>query len=162
MIVICVSQNPISSPDALTAFERCVNGAGAIVSFTGRVRSQSPSSNVIALHLQAYPPMTEKGIRRAVSFAKENWLLCRTHVIHRIGDIKTGETIVFVATASPHRRAAFQAADFLMDYLKTEAVFWKKEITTSGSQWIEPRPEDYRDHERWEQLSGAQCHARRR
>jgi molybdopterin synthase catalytic subunit len=94
---------------------------------------------VQTLHLQAYSPMTENGIRDAVDDAQQRWSLSAVQVIHRIGDMAPGDPIVFVATAASHRRAAFEAADFLMDYLKTEAIFWKKEITASESRWIEPQ-----------------------
>jgi molybdopterin synthase catalytic subunit len=104
---------------------------------------------VKTLHLQAYAPMTEHGIAKAAAEANAQWPLDALMVIHRVGDLAPGEPIVLVATASAHRRAAFEAADFLMDYLKTEAVFWKKESTDSGSHWVEPRPEDYSDRDRW-------------
>ena len=95
--------------------------------------------------------MTAHGVEAAVEQARSRWPLEALTVHHRTGEIRTGETIVFVATASRHRRAAFEAADFLMDYLKTEAVFWKKEITEAGDVWIEPREQDYQDNQRWQQ-----------
>ena len=106
---------------------------------------------MLGLFLQSYSPMTENGIETAVGQALNRWPLEALAVQHRTGEIRTGETIVFVATASKHRRAAFEAADFLMDYLKTEAVFWKKEITEAGDFWIEPREQDYQDNQRWQQ-----------
>ena len=93
--------------------------------------------------------MTENGIAAALSAARERWPLTHVQVVHRVGDMAPKETIVFVATASKHRRAAFEAADFLMDYLKTEAVFWKRESTPDQTTWIEPREEDYSDASRW-------------
>ena len=93
--------------------------------------------------------MTERGINQAVKDASERWPLESASVIHRIGVILPGEPIVFVATSSAHRRDAFEAADFLMDYLKTKAVFWKKEVTCEGEFWIEPRLSDYADAKRW-------------
>lgn len=147
--MIEVTPTPFDAADALKAFEARAKGAGAIVSFTGLVRDHASSGEVTRLHLQAYSPMTERGIEDAVATAHTRWPLIASHVIHRTGDMPPGEPIVFVATASAHRRAAFEAADFLMDYLKTEAVFWKKETTAAGEKWIEPRAEDYKDKARW-------------
>ena len=147
--MILVSQDPIDAPSRLAAFEARVSGAGAVVTFSGTVRPEAKGGAVSCLHLQAYSPLTEKGIEAALSGAQSRWPLIDAEIVHRIGDMAPGETIVFVATASAHRRAAFEAADFLMDYLKTEAVFWKKETGTGGESWIEPRAEDYADKARW-------------
>ena len=147
--MITIASHPFEPAEALRSFEKRVEGAGAIVSFSGLVRDKSKLGKVETLHLQAYSPMTERGIAKASAEAQERWPLAALMVIHRIGDLAPGEPIVFVATASAHRRAAFEAADFLMDYLKTEAVFWKKETTDSGAHWVEPRPEDYEDRNRW-------------
>ncbi len=142
-------KDPIDAAEMLSVFERACPGAGAIVSFTGLVRESSAKGRVRELFLEAYSPLTERGIQSAIEAAKMRWPLLGTHIRHRVGAMVPGETIVFVATASAHRRAAFEAADFLMDYLKTEAIFWKKETTDKGSIWIEPRAEDYKDHARW-------------
>ncbi|GGB68278.1 MULTISPECIES: molybdenum cofactor biosynthesis protein MoaE [Henriciella] len=147
--MIRISDQPFDAAEALSEFTARATGAGAVVSFTGLVRDQASSSKVETLHLQAYSPMTETGIAEARKAAHERWPLIDSHIIHRTGDMSPGDAIVFVATASAHRRAAFEAADFLMDYLKTEAIFWKKETTASGTQWIEPRAEDYKDRARW-------------
>ncbi|MEM7328505.1 MAG: molybdenum cofactor biosynthesis protein MoaE [Pseudomonadota bacterium] len=147
--MLVVSSDPIHTSQALRAFETRAPNAGGIVSFSGQVRGQSDLGQVRMLHLQAYSPMTENGITKAIETANARWALEAVQVNHRIGDIAPGETIVFVATASKHRRAAFEAADFLMDYLKTEAVFWKKETIDTGTHWIEPRAEDYTDASRW-------------
>lgn len=147
--MITLSAQPIDAPALLRAFENVAADAGAIVTFSGQVRPASTLGDVQTLHLQAYSPMTERGIEQAVSIAKTRWALSHVSVVHRIGDMKPGETIVFVATASKHRRAAFEAADYLMDYLKTEAVFWKKEVSSDAAIWIEPRTEDYKDAARW-------------
>lgn len=148
--MIRVSDEAIDAPQALSAFEREMRDSGAIVSFTGQVRPQSAQGQVSALFLQAYFPMTEKGIEGALAEAQRRWPIAGAHILHRTGEMRAGETIVFVATASKHRRAAFEAADFLMDYLKTEAVFWKKETTADGATWIEPRQDDYQDAARWQ------------
>ncbi len=147
--MITLADKPFSPSKALEAFQTRAKGAGAIVTFSGLVRDQAAGSEVTGLHLQAYSPMTERGIDAALKEAHKRWPLDAVEIIHRTGDMAAFEPIVFVATASAHRRAAFEAADFLMDYLKTEAVFWKKEMTADGARWIEPRPEDYEDSARW-------------
>lgn len=147
--VIRLTETPFDPGDALTRFTAEAAGAGGVVSFTGLVRAQSATGEVRSLYLQAYSPMTERGITDAAETARRRWGLTGLSIIHRTGHMNPGEAIVFVATAAPHRRSAFEAADFLMDYLKTQAVFWKKEITEAGDRWIEPRPEDYTDAARW-------------
>ena len=147
--MLTVSDAPIDASALLQAFETAAAGAGGIVTFSGQVRPEAANGAVTSLFLQAYSPMTENGISAAIDNAKSRWPLTHVQVAHRVGEIRPGETIVFVATASAHRRAAFEAADFLMDYLKTEAVFWKKESTDQSELWIEPRADDYADAERW-------------
>lgn len=147
--MVTISPDIIDAPALLQAFEQRTNGAGAIVTFAGKVRPDSTSGAVQSLYLQAYPEMTEPGIKQAVASAQSRWPLTGVQVVHRTGEMTPGETIVFVATASAHRRAAFEAADFLMDYLKTEAVFWKREDTEHGAAWIEPKANDYEDAKRW-------------
>jgi len=147
--MLLVSSDPIDAAAELRAFEAMALQAGGIVTFSGQVREAAASGQVTSLYLQAYSPMTENGIQAAITEANARWDLEQTRVVHRTGAMQPGETIVFVATAAKHRRAAFEAADFLMDYLKTEAVFWKKEDTETGSNWIEPRAADYSDANRW-------------
>lgn len=147
--MLVVSDAPFDAGQELSAFETAAAGAGGIVSFTGLVRDVASAGAVTSLYLQAYSPLTENGIAAAIKAAQERWPLTAVKVIHRTGEMAPGDAIVFVATASIHRRAAFEAADFLMDYLKTEAVFWKKETTEAGERWIEPRLEDYEDRARW-------------
>nr|WP_070959489.1 molybdenum cofactor biosynthesis protein MoaE [Hyphomonas sp. Mor2] len=144
-----LTEDSLDASALLQAFEHSAQGAGAIVSFSGLVRPEATGGEVQGLFLQAYSPMTENGIQTAIDDAKSRWPLSEVMVAHRIGEMKPGDTIVFVATASKHRRAAFEAADFLMDYLKTKAVFWKRESTDRGDAWIEPREEDYSDADRW-------------
>lgn len=155
-----LSAAPIDAGAELAAFEAAAPaGAGAVVSFTGRVRGEAGGARVSALHLQAHPRMTEAGIAKAIAQAQARWPLLGVRVLHRIGPVAPGGTLVFVAAASAHRRAAFEAADFLMDYLKTEAILWKKEVTEAGETWIEPREEDHRDAARWRPETGAEPHA---
>lgn len=153
--MLLVSKDNIDPGAALNAFEQAAKGAGAVVSFTGLVRPTSKHGEVSTLHLQSYEPMTTSGIEEAIAKTNSRWQLHAVHVIHRIGDMQPGDTVVFVAAAAKHRRDAFEAADFLMDYLKTNAIFWKKEVTPDGDVWIEPRPEDYKDNARWNQNEDA-------
>lgn len=138
-------------PEAeLAAFRTSLDQAGALVSFTGMVRPSSEGGEVSILSLQHYPGMTERGIGEVVTGAASRWPLEAVLVIHRVGDMAPHEPIVLVAAASAHRRAAFEAADLLMDFLKSRALFWKSETGAQGRQWIEPRDEDYVDAARWD------------
>ncbi len=121
---------------------------GAVVSFTGLVRAEQGAAEV--LELDAYPGFTEVEIGRAAAAAVERFGLQDVLVAHRYGVMKPGEAIVFVATAAAHRRAAFKAADQLMDYLKSRAPFWKRSRGPSGDRWIEPTAQDYEDAARWD------------
>lgn len=147
--MIELTDQPFAPADALKAFEEGARGAGAIVTFTGLVRDLAAGGPVRGLYLEAYRGLTERGIAEAVAAARARWPLDAVRVIHRIGEMAPHDAIVFVAAASAHRRAAFEAADFLMDYLKTEAVFWKKETGPDHARWIEPRAQDYDDRARW-------------
>jgi len=147
--MISLTDTPFDPAEALRTFTAKAEGAGGIVSFSGHVRPDAKSGAPLTLHLQAYSPMTEQGIQAAAEEARTRWPLIDLCIIHRTGDMQIGEPIVFVAAASAHRRAAFEAADFLMDYLKTRAIFWKKETGPSGERWIEPRLDDYKDSARW-------------
>ena len=147
--VIEIAENPIDPVRALADFESGVRGSGAIASFLGKVRDNAAGSEVRGLFLEHYPGVTEKSIEGIVRSAHERWPLDATLVIHRVGMVAAHEPIVFVCAASAHRRAAFEATDFLMDFLKTEALFWKKEVRSDGEVWIEPRSQDYLDANRW-------------
>lgn len=134
--------------DAHKNFRVAVSGAGAIVAFTGLVRGASDSKD-LTLTLSHYPEFTEAEIERIAATAEQRWPLSGWQIIHRVGAMKAYEPIVFVATASKHRRAAFEAADFLMDYLKSEAPLWKRETVDGQESWIEPRAADIDDKKRW-------------
>ena len=153
--MIRLTKEPFDASEVLATFHAANSGAGGIVSFTGLVRPQASNKAVTSLSLQAYEPMTEQGIEAALDTAMRKWPLLNAHIIHRIGSMVPGDAIVFVATAAAHRRAAFESADYLMDYLKTEAVFWKKETYETGHQWIEPRTQDYQDSARWTKQEGS-------
>lgn len=125
-------------------------GAGAIVTFGGLARSTgNDGGRVKALHLDHYPGMTEASLQAIAEEGARRFDVSHLLVLHRCGTMAPGEMIVFVAAASAHRRAAFLAADFVMDKLKTEAVFWKKEEGIDGARWIEPTDDDRADQARW-------------
>lgn len=134
--------------ELLTAFSRERTETGAIATFTGLARAEQGAT--ATLELEAYPGFTEGEIGRIAQAARERFGIDDYSIVHRVGKIAPGEAIVFVATAAAHRRAAFEACDFLMDYLKSRAPFWKKETGPDGSRWIEPRPQDHADIARWE------------
>ena len=124
--------------------------AGAQVCFVGRVRDSSPDADLQALTLEHYPGMTEAEIGRIAEAAAARWPLTGLRVIHRVGRLLPEEQIVLVAVASAHRKAAFEAAHFIMDYLKTEAPFWKAEETSDGISWVEARNADDEARDRWQ------------
>jgi molybdopterin synthase catalytic subunit len=121
---------------------------GAVASFTGIARAEAGATTL--LELEAYPGFTEAAIGRIAEQARERFGLADLLVLHRVGKITPGEPIVFVATAANHRREAFEACDYLMDYLKSRAPFWKKEHGPAGERWIEPHARDHADIARWE------------
>ena len=122
---------------------------GAVVSFSGICRGSEGNEPIAALTLEHYPGMAEDEIARHAETAASRWPLTALTVIHRVGRITPGENIVLVLTASQHRQAAFQAAEFLMDYLKTNAPFWKREESADGTSWVEARHHDDAAAARW-------------
>ena len=122
---------------------------GAVVSFSGVCRGSEDNQTVSALTLEHYPGMAEAEIARHAQTAMSRWPLTGLTVIHRVGRISPGENIVLVLTASRHRQAAFQAAEFLMDYLKTHAPFWKREEGAAGASWVDAREHDDAAADRW-------------
>ncbi|MEZ5926545.1 MAG: molybdenum cofactor biosynthesis protein MoaE [Hyphomicrobiaceae bacterium] len=125
---------------------------GAVATFTGIVRAGAGESRIAAMTLEHYPGMTERALADVEAEACRRWPLTASLVIHRFGRLVPGDNIVLVITASAHREAAFDAARFLMDYLKTEAPFWKREERASGeTTWVHARPSDDQARERWAQ-----------
>jgi molybdopterin synthase catalytic subunit len=123
---------------------------GAIVTFTGTVRSGNDGRQIASMTLEHYPGMTESELERVEAEAGRRWPLQASLIVHRVGKLVPGDNIVLVVTASAHREAAFAAAEFLMDYLKTSAPFWKKEQAPDGAErWVEARQSDDRAAERW-------------
>ncbi|WP_076587375.1 molybdopterin synthase catalytic subunit MoaE [Vibrio ostreicida] len=131
--------------DALTAN----HGAGAVMTFVGKVRDINLGDSVTGLYLQHYPGMTEKILNEVCEQAKKNWPLLQVRVVHRVGELAMGEQIVFVGVSSEHRHSAFAAGEFIMDCLKTRVPFWKKERTHTGSRWLESRASDEAAAQRW-------------
>src|SRR6185295_18474073 len=118
---------------------------GAIVTFTGTVRAETKGGTITGMTLEHYPGMTEQELARVEAEANARWPLQASLIVHRVGELKPGANIVLVVTASAHREAAFDAAAFLMDYLKTRAPFWKKEVWADGrGQWVDARESDDR------------------
>lgn len=146
--MIQLTDQPFEPGALLTGFSAGRTETGAIASFSGLARAEAGSTTTLTL--EAYPGFTERAIGRIAEEARGRFALQDLMIVHRIGAIAPGEAIVFVATAAPHRRAAFEACDFLMDYLKSRAPFWKKETGPDGDRWIEPRAQDHTDIARWE------------
>ena len=133
----------------LNAFLAAGNGAGAAATFTGVVRSK-PDDPITALTLECYPELAINQLTSIVELATARFGLLAATVIHRYGTLAPGQPIVQVMTLSPHREAAFKGAEFLMDYLKTDAPFWKQETGPGGTQWVEAKDEDDKARARWE------------
>ena len=146
-----LTDQSIEAADLLRDFIGGCDGAGAVVSFCGLARGRGADGGSVAtLRLERHPRLTQLSLDRIVQEASDRFDHSGLLVVHRWGAIGPGETIVFVAAAARHRRAAFLAADYLMDRLKTEAVFWKKEEGIDGGRWIEPTDEDRAAVARWE------------
>jgi len=131
------------------ALRAAAPGAGAIATFTGLVRDQAGDQAVRGLHLEHYPGMTERSVEAVVDAACERWPLDGVHVLHRVGELRPGEEIVAVLVAAGHRQPAFDACRLLMDYLKTRAVFWKKERYPDGERWVASTAGDHAAAEAW-------------
>jgi molybdopterin synthase catalytic subunit len=124
--------------------------AGAVVSFTGLCRADGETGTISAMELEHFPGMAEEELGRLEAEARRRWPLLDALIVHRHGRLVPGDEIVLVVTLSAHREAAFQAANFLMDYLKTSAPFWKKEERTDGVQWVAAKADDDTARKRWQ------------
>lgn len=122
---------------------------GGVVAFTGYVRASNQQGDIEALELEHYPGMTEKSISAILEEAAQRWPLLAAAAVHRVGVLRPGEQIVWVGASSAHREAAFAAAEFIMDYLKTRAPFWKKEHGPTGPHWVDARASDGDRADRW-------------
>jgi molybdopterin synthase catalytic subunit len=147
---IRVQAQPFDPGLELNALHAANLGIGAVVSFVGYVRDFNEGREVGGMFLEHFPGMTEKSLGKIAEEAAQRWPLLGIEIIHRVGRLEPGEPIVFVGTCSAHRQAAFDACNFIMDYLKTRAPFWKKEDTAEGSRWVEGRCSDQSAAERWQ------------
>ena len=149
-VVARLAEDALRPEQELGALLQRANGDGAVVSFTGLVRAASKQGQIVdRLVLEFHPTMTQQSLEEIAKEAAAKFEVSHVHVVHRCGDVAAGEPIVFAGAAALHRRSAFEAADYLMDRLKTEAMFWKREVGPQGSNWIEPTEADYTDRERW-------------
>ncbi|PCI76165.1 MAG: molybdopterin synthase catalytic subunit [SAR86 cluster bacterium] len=152
--MISIQSHDFSLGDEYAAIRSRAGDAGAIVTFIGLVREiygdECTAGAVQSLTLEHYPGMTEKCLKDIQQKAESRWPLLATRIIHRVGELHSHDQIVLVATASPHRQAAFESAEFIMDYLKSEAPFWKKQKSENESSWIESRDTDKAALDRWQ------------
>lgn len=123
---------------------------GAVACFVGVMRDRNDGDTVTAMTLEHYPGMTERALEQIIAQARGRWDLIDVLVVHRVGELKPTDPIVLVAVTSAHRGAAFAACEYVMDYLKTDAPFWKKEVTPAGERWVDARVSDDLARERWE------------
>nr|WP_255456912.1 molybdopterin synthase catalytic subunit MoaE [Pantoea sp. Tr-811] len=148
-MAVRVQEAPFDPGAETNAMHAANVGVGAVVGFVGYVRDFNDGREVAGMFLEHYPGMTEKALGKIVAEAEQRWPLLKVEVLHRIGALEPGEPIVFVGVASAHRQAAFEACNFIMDYLKTRAPFWKKEHTQEGPRWVEGRQSDQDAAGRW-------------
>ena len=146
--LIQVQQDPFDQ-NAIYKWLSEQHSVGATTLFVGKVREMNLGDSVSGLYLEHYPAMTEKALREIVDEARSRWELQRVAVIHRIGQLYTGDEIVLVGVSSAHRGNAYHANEFIMDYLKTKAPFWKRETTDQGERWIEGRESDQQAADKW-------------
>lgn len=149
-ILARLEEHALDPPAELSALAASADADGAVVSFVGIARPVGKSgAKVDRLVLEHHPRLTQRSLEAIAAAAADRFEVSHVRVAHRCGVVHAGEPIVFAGASSAHRRAAFEAADFLMDKLKTEAVFWKREEGPAGSCWIEPGEADYSDAARW-------------
>ncbi|PHQ96232.1 MAG: molybdenum cofactor biosynthesis protein MoaE [Marinosulfonomonas sp.] len=147
-MVVRVQEATFDLGAEVQAFAEGQTQAGAVVNFTGIVRN-TPDGDLDRMEIEHYPGMTENALAGIEAEAVSRWNLLDSLIIHRYGTLRPGDMIMMVATASPHRVDAFEAAQFLMDYLKSRAPFWKKEFTTDGAEWVDAKAEDEDALSKW-------------
>jgi molybdopterin synthase catalytic subunit len=146
-----LAETPIAPERELADFMAGLDGEGAVVSFVGVARSRSSEGGEVErLFMDHHPSLTLRSMEEIAEAARERFHISSLSIVHRCGAVAPGEAILFAAAASTHRRAAFEAADYMMDRLKTDAIFWKREDGPAGSCWIEPRQDDHEARERWD------------
>jgi molybdopterin synthase catalytic subunit len=146
---VVVQHADFDSGAELRRLQAASGGVGAVASFVGVVRPESAGEPLLAMTLEHYPGMTERALQRIADDAMARWSLAAVTLIHRVGTLRPGDQIVLVAAASLHRQAAFDAVQAMMDFLKTEAPFWKRETRASGDHWVEARSSDDDAAARW-------------
>jgi molybdopterin synthase catalytic subunit len=146
---ISIQTDDFSLADEVALLEKNNVIDGAVVTFTGRVRNNNNGMNVSGLTLEHYPGMTEKSLAKIIALAKNRWNIGQVKVIHRIGELNIGDQIVFVGVTSKHRQDAFAANEFIMDFLKVKAPFWKKERTDQGESWLDAKTTDDTKAQTW-------------
>jgi len=151
--VIRVQSDPFDPARELASFCAGRSDVGGIAVFIGRVRAQDGGTRILAMTLEHYPGMTERKLEEIEAEARRRWPLHDCLVVHRYGRMQPGEPIVLVATAADHRRDAIEAMNFLIDWLKTRAPFWKLEETPEGARWVEARASDDAAAARWERAA---------
>lgn len=147
---IAVQHEDFNVGDEYTDLVSGDKNAGAVVFFVGRVREMNQSRSVTGLALEHYPGMTERVLEEILHEAKQRWELNSARIVHRVGQLYLSDQIVFVGVTSKHREHAFLAAEFLMDYLKSRAPFWKKEMTAQGEVWVKENQKDTDAVQRWQ------------
>lgn len=147
---VTVQEEDFSLEEQVNLIRHARTDIGAIASFTGLVRDLNEDDTVSELELEHYPGMTENQLKEIAATAESRWPLQAITIIHRVGRLLPGDQIVLVITASKHRVAAYEANQFIMDYLKTQATFWKKETHTDQSSWVKSRDSDLAAARRWE------------
>ncbi len=147
-MVVRVQEASFDLGSEVQAFALGRDDAGAVVNFTGIVRN-TPDGDLDRMEIEHYPGMTESALAGIEAEAVKRWNLLGSLIIHRYGTLRPGDMIMMVATASSHRVDAFEAAQFLMDYLKSRAPFWKKEFTTDGAEWVDAKDEDEDALSKW-------------
>ena len=153
MALVRVQTEDFDTGKELDALTRGRTDVGALASFTGLVRDANDGHAIRGMTLEHYPGMTEKALADICAQAHARWKLVDTLVIHRVGALKPGDRIVLVGVSSPHRGEAFAACEFIMDYLKTRAPFWKREDTPDGARWVEARQSDDAAVRKWGQVT---------
>jgi molybdopterin synthase catalytic subunit len=148
-VTVRVQSGDFDAGAEMAAMRRGNPKIGAIASFVGVVRDLNDGADVAEMTLEHYPGMTEKALEKIVGEARARWDIYDALVVHRVGTLKPTDQIVLVVVASAHRGEAFQACEFLMDYLKTRAPFWKKEKTPHGTRWVDARTADDASADRW-------------
>lgn len=150
MITIRIQTDSFDAMEEKDCLQALSVHVGALVEFTGYVRAlESGTSHLKAIYLEHYPGMTEKSIQKIVDEARQRWSIIGLTIIHRVGTLSIGDGIVYVGVAASHRRDALQCIDFIMDYLKNDVPVWKKEVTATGSGWVEQKNSDILAKSAW-------------